>query len=331
MNLRPVHQNLDTTFVNLSALVKHLRGRGFAGIVRLRLDEYEAEILIEGDKQPTARELDRRTGRSAEGVQALERIFIRARTPGGTINVFRKIGEEAAAPDAVETAAAVEAKTAPQETAPKTAPKVAENAAVEAKTVLRAAPPAAPQMPAAPSVKTPPKEAAVSVQNVKTQAPPPTTAFGSGISPKSFTNNVETKARPARIAPERFQTLVRLLAEMLITIDKSLAVENLNFSPAFAAACAEISGDYPFLNPEEKVFRYADGKIHLKAAVNPAQLSTAILEAVRRVLERLAANPKFTEVHRSTVQSLLALLRHRKTLYEEFSIAAKLEKILGAR
>ncbi len=91
MNFRPVHQNLDTSFVNLSALIKYLRRRQFAGIVRVRLNNYEAEIHITDENQLNVREQDHLSGRVSEGEEALQRILIRSREPGGTVNVFQKV------------------------------------------------------------------------------------------------------------------------------------------------------------------------------------------------------------------------------------------------
>ncbi|HEY8559707.1 MAG TPA: hypothetical protein VIL74_04835 [Pyrinomonadaceae bacterium] len=93
MKKRPLYENLDTSFVNLSALVKYLRRRKFTGSVRIEFGEYAAEIQLSAGQQLKAREHDRAAGRLAEGVEALQRIFIRAREPGGAIGVYETIGE----------------------------------------------------------------------------------------------------------------------------------------------------------------------------------------------------------------------------------------------
>ena len=51
MNQRPLYENLDTSFVNLSALVRYLRPREFVGRIKIELNNYQAEIvLLEGNK-----------------------------------------------------------------------------------------------------------------------------------------------------------------------------------------------------------------------------------------------------------------------------------------
>src|SRR5215218_9234891 len=93
MKDRPIHENLDTSFVNLSALIKYLRRRQFAGYVRIELSGYEADIYLTAENQLKVREYDHIAGRIAEGEEALHRILIRAREPGGIINVYQTAAE----------------------------------------------------------------------------------------------------------------------------------------------------------------------------------------------------------------------------------------------
>lgn len=93
MKNRPIHENLDTSFVNLSALVKYLRRRHFAGSVRVELSGYEADIVLTAENGLKVREHDQITGRVAEGEEALQRLLIRAREPGGIIHVYQTVEE----------------------------------------------------------------------------------------------------------------------------------------------------------------------------------------------------------------------------------------------
>jgi hypothetical protein len=91
---RPVHENLDTAYVNLAALVHYLRQRDFQGHVHVLLDEYEADIFLSGDEKPGVRETDHATGRTDEGEAALQRLLVRAREPGGLVSVYEGSREE---------------------------------------------------------------------------------------------------------------------------------------------------------------------------------------------------------------------------------------------
>lgn len=332
MNFRPVHQNLDTSFVNLSALIKYLRRRQFAGIVRVRLNNYEAEIHITDENQLKVSEQDHLSGRVSEGEEALQRILIRAREPGGIVNVFQKVN----AVSATETSENTDAKTAAQVS--KTPPfqkqfSVASNAvsvkpeAAKKPEIKLFAEKSATETPEKMPVENPIRKLEIYVP--KTEIPAQNQKVSLPEFPFRLSNNVEAKAQRTQMPPERFQILVKLFAEILGTMDETLASANLNFAAAFEKACSEISGDYPFLKTQENVFIYKNGEIKLNASVNPNQFKSSLIEAVRRVLEKLGANPKFSEVYRSINQNLLALVRRRKNYCDEFSITEKLEKILG--
>jgi hypothetical protein len=89
---RPVHENLDTAYVNLAALLRYLQERYFAGRIHVVLDEYEADVLLGGTEPPRVRETNHATGLQAEGDEALKRLLVRAREPGGLINVYEHSG-----------------------------------------------------------------------------------------------------------------------------------------------------------------------------------------------------------------------------------------------
>lgn len=85
---RVVHQNLDTAYLNLAALVRHLQQRDFTGRVHVELDEYDADIYLASRERPRVRERDHVTGRESEGEAALQRIMVRASEPGGRVSVY---------------------------------------------------------------------------------------------------------------------------------------------------------------------------------------------------------------------------------------------------
>lgn len=90
---KPIHTNLSTSFVNLSALVRHLRELQFVGNVELELSSYEADIEFFGDGTLKAREQDLIADRLSFGDDALQRIMIRSKESGGVIHVFKSAVE----------------------------------------------------------------------------------------------------------------------------------------------------------------------------------------------------------------------------------------------
>ncbi len=314
MKNRPIHENLDTSFVNLSALVRYLRRRQFVGNVRVELSGYEADINLTAENQLKVREHDRIAGRIAEGEEALQRLFIRAREPGGIINVYQTVAENAVVKKAeiIEKREAVTNVVLQEIVIEKPPPQIQPTATIK--------------MPSAPKieVETPkPKfEVAVKTSQVKPQIQLPDFPF-------ELSNNFESKAKQNQISPQDWQMLLNLTGELLATIDNSLASGNLNFTAAFQKSCVEVSADYPFLNPNAGNFAYQNGKIQAQEQINAKIFAAGINESLRRIIEKLGANPKFAETNRITTQKILALLRQRKPLYDKFSITPQLEKNLG--
>jgi hypothetical protein len=123
--------------------------------------------------------------------------------------------------------------------------------------------------------------------------------------------------------------VLNLTAELLNTIDKSLAEANLEFALAFEKARTEISGDYPFLNPASGVLEYKNGKIIVRRQINVQLFTASINETLRRILEKLGRNPKFSNVYLITTHRILGLIEKRQPLYDKFFITPRLAKIIG--
>lgn len=88
MKVYPIHQNLNTSFVDLSSLVKHLYSLQFVGRVHLELSAYEADIVFRARNQVHAREYDHLAGSLKDGEIAFKNILVRAKEPNGRIHVF---------------------------------------------------------------------------------------------------------------------------------------------------------------------------------------------------------------------------------------------------
>lgn len=376
MKNRPIHENLDTSFVNLSALLKYLRRREFTGVIKIQLNGYRAEIGLENENRLTVREHDQISGRVGEGEEALQRLLIRAREPGGTINVFQVTeGEfvsegEFDSPNSAAAARPDENSNNPsaQKTIPKPAGFLEANGKLtfaepenfvefgaSAKFETLAEPETHAKAPAIPAKfdfkkfeKNPPtadgngggaiaeKTKAPAAATTTTPPPPAADAAAAhGVSlpdfPFNLSNKFEERARKAQtISAEERQRLLNLTAELLLSLDRTLARAQLDFASAFKAASAEIADDYPFLNPSDGSFSYErGGRVKMSAPVSPKIFAASITEAIRRILAKLEANPKFAETHRHAVQIVLAQMNKHEEAYRKFEFAPHLKKILG--
>jgi hypothetical protein len=118
---RVVYENLDTTFVNLWALLRKLSQRGFIGRVHVELKDYTADVFMSGSSTPLVREIDRAAGTDTTEQTALHRLVLRVRETPGTISVFE--GEDEAA---VQGGAALETRPAGFDHRPVASPPVTE-------------------------------------------------------------------------------------------------------------------------------------------------------------------------------------------------------------
>src|SRR5882762_4430338 len=89
--------SVSTSYVNLAALIRYLREQNFVGSVHVLLDQYEAEVRLNGTGAPTVSEIDSATRRASETEGAMERLLVHAREPGGKITVYGSDDETAGA------------------------------------------------------------------------------------------------------------------------------------------------------------------------------------------------------------------------------------------
>jgi hypothetical protein len=79
---------LSTNYVNLRALIRHLREQNFNGAIRVALDQYAADVFLDGQEPVSVLEIDPATGVAAKNEGAMERLLVHSREPGGTITVY---------------------------------------------------------------------------------------------------------------------------------------------------------------------------------------------------------------------------------------------------
>jgi len=79
---------LSTSYVNLAALIRYLREQGFTGVIRVALNQYKADIFLDGQSPATVLEIDPEMRVAARADGAMERLLVHAREPGGTITIY---------------------------------------------------------------------------------------------------------------------------------------------------------------------------------------------------------------------------------------------------
>ena len=94
--------SVSTSYVNLAALIRHLREQNFAGTVHVLLPQYEAEVRLNGPGAPAVSEIDPVSRRASETDGAMERLLVHAREPGGKITVYGSDDETDAGEDEIK-------------------------------------------------------------------------------------------------------------------------------------------------------------------------------------------------------------------------------------
>lgn len=317
MEDRYIHKNLDTSFVNLSALIKYLRRRQFIGTVNVELNGYRAEVSLGVDNAVRVYENDEISGREAQGEEALQRLLIRSREPGGRINVVQIVGEPHTAPAEEYLGINSNESFSPEaDVIPKPVeelkPTPAESFDFQhelrfSETTTSAAP----------------KQA---MQHAETAS---TSTNNAPDFPFSLSNKFEEKAQEVLSSPGDWQTLLKLTVELLTVVDRSLAVANLNFTNEFRKVCTEIADDYPFLNPNSDVFEYHNGKIKMHDQMNAKMFISGISESLRRIMIKLSRSSKYSETYLATSERLQTVIQKRNGYYEKYDVAHQVGRIVS--
>ena len=90
---RVLYENLDTSFVNVWALLRYLTQRSFVGRVHVELENYSADVFVNGSEMPLVHEIDRDAGTDVVEEAALHRLVLRVRESSGSINVYEGVSE----------------------------------------------------------------------------------------------------------------------------------------------------------------------------------------------------------------------------------------------
>src|SRR2546423_6266816 len=87
------YENLDTSFVNLWGLLRFLTQRSFVGRVHVELENYTADVFLNGSETPLVHEVDSESGTDVVEEAALHRLVLRVREAAGKITVYEGINE----------------------------------------------------------------------------------------------------------------------------------------------------------------------------------------------------------------------------------------------
>jgi hypothetical protein len=292
VNSRILYENLDTSFVNLWALLRHLMQGGIVGRVHVELEDYTADVFLNGSTNPMVHEVDHATGRDSLEEAALHRLVVRAREPGGKITVFE--GADEAAQGAKQT--------------PVRAPTSGET-----------------EMPAVPASSVSPT--AAELFTVPT-APPPTSP---PILESAGSRMIAAVQKSAHPKGGDWPDLVAISGELIAAVESAATGVGSDFAAVFNTVRLELADDYTFLDPSANRFEYTAGTVKINAKPGAGPYVAAVGESLRRVVDKIAAGERGGRVRERVALELAKLARKRREPLTRFNLDMQLDRIAGTR
>ena len=288
---RVLYENLDTSFVNLWALLRTLTQREFIGRVRVELNDYTADVFMTGSSTPLVHEIDRAAGTDTLEEAALHRLVLRAREAPGSISVFEGADEAVAAPSAEATSPNEPPVIEPTETPP---PVTETTATIEE--------------PLPTSFSGEPES---SLENSKT----PVQSDVTDAKPK---NEIE------------WSLIVQTSGELIGGVERALTGAGADFASLFRAARLELADDYTFLDPTSGHFEYANSVVTADEMPASSYVA-GVSEVLRRVVGRVATGDRARRLRERVALELALLARKRNEMLERSGFREQLDRIAGTK
>ena len=297
---RVLYQNLDTTFVNLWALLRNLSQRGFIGRVHVELEDYSADVFMTGSDTPLVHEIDRAAGTDTLEEGALHRVVLRAREAPGSISVFE---------------GADEAVTVQSITARTVAPDATSLSESDKPMVM-------------PGIETPPP---VIEEAPATELQP---SIAVNDQPEAVADLSEPE--PGLVAPEpkdeiEWGAVVKASGELIGGVERALTGAGADFDSLFKSTRLELADDYTFLDPMSDGFDYSNSVATLKAELPTDAYVAGLSEALRRAVDSVATGGRARRVRERVALELVSVVRKRNDILARSGFREQLDRIAGTK
>jgi hypothetical protein len=314
---RVIHENLDTTFVNLWALLRNLSQRGFIGRVRVELKDYTADVFMTGSSTPLVHEIDQAAGTDTLEEAALHRLVLRVRETPGTISVF----------EGPEEAVAVQSTTLQPERAEDDSPardlpiepaaqvtadielcsdEVPDNeVSDEQLSVLNSAAAA---------------ESQQEINEEQAESPAPPMAI---VEPPPTVSDAGDEID--------WDAIIQTSGELIGAVERAVSGSGADFDSLFNAARLELADDYTFLDPMSGAFSYAKSIVNLNGEVPNGAYAIGLSEALRRVVDRVAKGERARRVRERVALEMFSVARKRNEILARSGFLTQLDRIAGTK
>ena len=296
MNSRILYQNLDTSFVNLWALLRYLIKRGVIGRVHVQLEDYVADVFLNGSSTPMVHEVDSASGREALEEAALHRLVLRAREPGGAITVYEGADEANLAGAPAEATGAIASNVA--------------------RPLSSSSEPGAtgPGLP----------ESAIAI----TSTPAAETA---PILESAGSKMVAAVTKASTQKGGDWADLVAISGELIAAVERAATGVGADFASIFKAVRLELADDYTFLDPSMNRFDYANSSVKISAKPGAGPYVAGISESLRRVVDKISSGERAGRIRERVALELARLARKRREALTRFNLDMQLDRIAGTK
>jgi hypothetical protein len=304
---RVLHENLDTSFVNLWSLLRSLSQRGFIGRVHVELTNYSADVYMTGSNTPLVHEIDRAAGTETLEQEALHRLVLRARESSGSISVFEGADEAVV----VRSAAVPEAIVEPAAPVPTPAAAV-------------------------PTDGPSPDTSSEALPQIVDQPAKSEPALADSGDESELAVTATSLAEPAAQQDDSEGTIdwsevVKASGELIGGVERALIGAGADFAALFRVTRLELADDYTFLDPMSHGFEYADSQATVTRELPPHTYVAGLSEALRRVVDKVATGDRARRVRERVALELALLARKRKELLTRSGFQAQFDRIAGTK
>jgi hypothetical protein len=310
---RVVYENLDTTFVNLWALLRSLSQRGFIGRVRVELKDYTADVFMTGSNTPLVHEIDRAAGTDTLEEGALHRLVLRAREAPGTISVFEGANEAVAGPGTANGTGV---------------PPLDHAQGARATTETEAASASLDKLNLSPDFETP---------ILRIDGPPASESAAASRSESQTSAFHSTALSEPLVADDlpmdeiEWSAVVKASGELVGGVERALTSVDADFASLFQAARLELADDYTFLDPMSDGFIYSNSVVTLTGQVPANSYVAGLSEVLRRVVDRVATGDRTRRVRERVALELFSVARKRNEILARSGFRARLDRIAGTK
>ena len=292
---RVVHENLDTAFVNLWALLRNLSQRGFIGRVRVELKDYTADVFMTGSNTPLVHEIDRAAGTDTLEEAALHRLVLRVRETPGTISVFEGPDEAVA----VQGTAALKNETDGSD-------------------------PVAKRDSGDPGLHYAP-DAPTETDKVTVPSNEPI------LTPEIETSSIESAPATETMDEIEWGAVVKASGELIGAVERALTGADADFAALFQAARLELADDYIFLDPMSGQFTYTNSVVTLTGEIPIGPYVIGLSEALRRTVGLVATGDRARRVRERVALELFSVARKRNEILARSGFLPQLDRIAGTK